>query len=275
MMEKMRFLFYFLILSVPACLSGQVGINTTSPNPNAVLDINSEFGGGNYGGFLPPRVTLAERNLILVTSADDGMILYVTLPSGERCLQLFNGASLIWQDIRCFGIVSVPTTVFFESMGTVLGNTNVNNHHAVNGFDNSGTCVFFSNITQSQVRITIPSDAIFPSASGLGNVFFGGGLRDFIINNIDLSVYPSPLTLKLLIHKSTQASNGSEFTIEYFDGSTWTNISVNNLPTTAGSATWHERTLSTTVPNTIQSLRFTRPNLGPDFRIDDIEIISP
>lgn len=271
-MEKMRFPFYFIVLFVPAMLFGQVGINTNSPNPNAVLDINSEFGGGNFGGFLPPRVTLAERDLISVTSLDDGMMLYVTLPSGDRCLQIFSGASLSWQDIRCFGIVSVPTTVFFESMGTVPGNTAVNTHHANNGFDNSTTCVFFSNTTQSQVRTSLPSDAVFPTASGLGNVFFTIGIRDFIINNIDVSAYPSPLTLKLLIYKSTLASNGSELTIEYFDGTTWIDVSVNDLPS---PATWYERTLSTTVPNTIQSLRFTRPNAGPEFRIDDIEIISP
>jgi len=136
-------------------LQAQVGINTTTPNPNAVLHIESHFGGGNYGGFMPPRVTLAQRNSIPVTSAEDGLILYVTLPSGERCLQLFNGATLTWENINCFGIPPFSGTVFFESMGIVTTSTNISAHHLNLGFDNSTTTTFSSTTSTQTDRKSV------------------------------------------------------------------------------------------------------------------------
>jgi len=274
---KKKILFFWLFL-FGILSNAQVGINTITPNPNAILHVDSSFGGGNFGGFMPPRVTLAERNLIPVTFADDGLMLYVTFPSGIRCLQLFNGASLTWEDVNCFGIPPVSGTVFFESMGNVATNTTISVHHANLGFDNSSTCTFSStSSTQTQVRITLPSSAVFPTASGGGNIFFSPNAnRNFIIDNIDVSAHTGPLTLKLLIHKSTTASNGSELTIEYStDGLTWTDISINDLPTGTGTVNWYERTLSTNIPNTISNLRFIRGATPPEFRIDDIEIIAP
>lgn len=100
-MKQLFFLLFFVFFS--SFLQAQVGINTNTPAPNAVLDVNSAFAGGGYGGFLPPRVTLAQRNSILTSAADDGLMVYVILPSGQRCLQLFNGNSAAWEDIKCFG----------------------------------------------------------------------------------------------------------------------------------------------------------------------------
>jgi len=112
MIKKFFILFFCLVL---AGVQAQVGINTTTPNPNAVLHVNSHFGGSQYGGFMPPKVTLDERNSIPVTAADDGLMLYVSYPNGDRCLQLFNGASLTWGNINCFQVpVSTPGTIFFE-----------------------------------------------------------------------------------------------------------------------------------------------------------------
>lgn len=277
-MKKKCLLFCFLLFLFAADVIGQVGINTTSPNPNAVLDVHSAFNGGGFGGFLPPRVTLAQRNLIPVTAADDGLMAYVTLADGSRCLQLFNGATLMWEDVKCFDGPPFSGRVFFESMGNVTTNSTISAHHANLGFDNSATCIFTStSSTQSQVRASLPLSNVIPSASGGGYVFFTPNAnRNFIIENITLSAYTGPLTLKLLIYKSTNDSNGSELTIEYSsDGLVWTNISVSNLPTGTGTVTWHERTLSTTIPNTIKFLRFVRGGTPPEFRIDDIEIIVP
>jgi hypothetical protein len=277
-MKKNYFLFSFLFLLFVAKSIGQVGVNTTTPNPNAVLDVHSAFSGGGFGGFLPPRVTLAQRNMIPVTATDDGLMAYVTLADGSRCLQLFNGATLVWEDVKCFEAAPFSGRVFFESMGNVTTNTPITTHHANLGFDNSATCIFSSTTsTQAQVRASLPSSDVIPTASGGGNVFFTlNANRNFIIDNIDVTAYSGPLTLKLLIHKSTVDSNGSELTIEYSsDGIVWTNISVSNLPTGTGTSTWHERTLSTTIPNTIKLLRFVRGGTLPEFRIDDIEIIVP
>lgn len=101
-MENYRFSFFFFFLIFTGVVMGQVGVNTTSPNSNSALHVHSAFAGGGYGGFLPPRVTLAQRNLIPVTAADDGLLVYVTLANGSRCLQLYNGATLGWEDVKCF-----------------------------------------------------------------------------------------------------------------------------------------------------------------------------
>ncbi|MDP2161363.1 MAG: hypothetical protein Q8K02_12820 [Flavobacterium sp.] len=99
-MKQWLFILFFSFSS--GYIQAQVGINTTTPNPNAVLDVHSAFAGGGYGGFMPPKVTLAQRNSIVTTAADDGLLVYVSFPSGNRCLQLFNGATLVWEDLKCF-----------------------------------------------------------------------------------------------------------------------------------------------------------------------------
>lgn len=107
MIKKLFFLgtVFLMICTVHA----QVGINTTTPNPNAVLHVESHFGGGNYGGFMPPKVTLAQRDALSLTTDDDGLMLYVIYPDDDRCLQIFNGSSLTWGDIRCFSTPVLPT----------------------------------------------------------------------------------------------------------------------------------------------------------------------
>lgn len=275
-MKTKLILLFFLVCAIFS--SAQVGINTTTPNTSSVLDLNSHLGGTNYGGFMPPRVTLAQRDLIPVSAAQDGLIVYTAYPGGLRCLQLYNGSIMAWENITCFGIPPVIGTVFFESMGNVTTNTNIATHWANSGFDNSATCTFsYTTSTQPQVRNTLPSAPTIPGASGSGNLYFANANRDFIISGIDLTAHAGPLTLQLLIHKSTLASNGSELTIDYYDGATmtWVDVTISNLPTGTGTVNWYERVLSTTVPNTIQRIRFSRATSGPEFRIDDIEIINP
>jgi hypothetical protein len=106
---KKKLLFFWSAFLMISTIHAQVGINTTTPNPNAVLHVESHFGGGNYGGFMPPKVTLTQRNAISVTFEDDGLMLYVIYPNNNRCLQIFNGASLSWEDIRCFSTPVLPT----------------------------------------------------------------------------------------------------------------------------------------------------------------------
>jgi len=51
----------------------QVGIGTTSPDPGAALEIKS-----TDGGFLPPRMTKAERDAIDVSSNPEGLLIFQT-----------------------------------------------------------------------------------------------------------------------------------------------------------------------------------------------------
>ena len=83
-MKKLLLLLNIVLLVATG--NAQVGINTTTPGTNSVLELNSLFSGGTYGGFMPPRITSAQRDGIAVTAADDGLIAYVTFSDGSRCL---------------------------------------------------------------------------------------------------------------------------------------------------------------------------------------------
>jgi hypothetical protein len=277
-----KILFQLIFISYFFAAHAQVGVNTTTPSNGTAFEVNSSFGGGNYGAFMPPRVTIAQRDLIPVTAADDGLMAYVSgFPGGERCLQLFNGMTMTWESIQCFGVPPPPVTLFFETMGTVASNTNTNVHQANGGFDNSATCGFVSTTSsQSQVRNSTFSTVDIPSASGSANLYFANGNRDFTISGINATAGIGPLTLEMLIYKGTSVnpSNGSELIIEYFNGTAWVNVSVSNLPTGAGSNMWYQRTLATNVPNTISQIRISRAtvtNSPVEFRVDDIKIIQP
>ena len=54
-------------------LSAQVGIGTTTPNTNAVLELKSP---ANNQGFLVPRLTTAQRTVISLSSEENGMMVY-------------------------------------------------------------------------------------------------------------------------------------------------------------------------------------------------------
>ena len=101
---KKRFLTYLFIFSSLIAFS-QVGINTTNPSPASVLDVESSSDNVNYGGFLPPRVSLTQRNSIPVTAADDGLMVFLQ-EGTTRCLQLYDGVNDQWEDVYCMPIVT-------------------------------------------------------------------------------------------------------------------------------------------------------------------------
>jgi hypothetical protein len=95
MKKNHLFFMYFLFVQM---ISAQVGINTANPNPNAALEVASNAT-TKIGGFMPPTVTEVQRDAIPVTAADDGLMLYVTVPCGDRRLQLFNAAKVMWENV--------------------------------------------------------------------------------------------------------------------------------------------------------------------------------
>ncbi len=85
----------------------QVGINTSSPSPAAVLDVNSSIDGTNFGGFMPPKVTLAQRNNIVTTSNDDGLMVFLS-EGNNRCVQIFNAVESNWGNVYCMPVNFPP-----------------------------------------------------------------------------------------------------------------------------------------------------------------------
>lgn len=102
----------FTLLIGFGCFStiAQVGINTTTPSPASVLHIESTSGGTHFGGLLPPKVTLVQRDLIPVGSGDDGMLIFVS-DGDYRCLQIYNEAQESWMNIFCYDATMPVSTI--------------------------------------------------------------------------------------------------------------------------------------------------------------------
>ncbi|PNW15479.1 hypothetical protein C1637_03395 [Chryseobacterium lactis] len=74
--------------------NGAVGINTSSPNLNSVLDVVS---GSNNKGILIPRITELQRNAIVINKpADDGLTIYNTT---EDCFNYWSLADNEWKSV--------------------------------------------------------------------------------------------------------------------------------------------------------------------------------
>ncbi|WNM20337.1 hypothetical protein [Flavobacterium capsici] len=273
-MKKVLVLLNILVFVVT--INAQVGINTSTPSSNSVLELNSQFSNGNYGGFMPPRITEAQRNSIPVTTADDGLIAYVSFPNGDRCLQLYDAVGSTWVSIKCITTPVIPVTVFFEPVNSVTSSQLVT---AYTGYSNTAPIAFTKPYysTAASVNNNSPSDATISTASGTGNFYLQSGAnRSFGITGIDLSSYTGTFTLSILVFKSTTTSTGSELVIEYNNGTSLVPLSITDLPTGAGTDNmWYERTLATNITN-ITELRFSVPSSnGTTFRIDDIKITNP
>ncbi len=108
--KKTSNLFSVFIITVNTF--AQTGIGTTAPNAAAALDITS-----TTQGFLPPRLTYAQRNgMILPIPA--GLMVWCTDCGSNGELQVFNGSS--WTKI---GTSGTATSKFFSSimLGTNIG----------------------------------------------------------------------------------------------------------------------------------------------------------
>ncbi len=88
--------------------NAQVGINTRTPRSTAVLELESEFGNGSFGGFMMPRISSANLALLTVnlTANDEGMLIY---DLDNREVKIWNGMLLQWQTLFTFNN-STPLT---------------------------------------------------------------------------------------------------------------------------------------------------------------------
>ena len=74
-----------IFFSVMSGNAQNVGIGTTTPNPSAKLEVQS-----TTSGFLPPRMTFAQRNAIVNPAA--GLMVWCTDCDSSGQVQVFNGA---------------------------------------------------------------------------------------------------------------------------------------------------------------------------------------
>ena len=88
---------FCLLFIVSLSLKAQVGIGTTNPNASAQLDVSS-----TTKGFLPPRMTFAQRNAI--ASPVQGLIIYCTDCVANGQIQVYNGNSWVYFDGQPFSV---------------------------------------------------------------------------------------------------------------------------------------------------------------------------
>ena len=80
-------------------LGGKVSIGTSNPVASAVLEVSSTI-----GGFLPPRMTLANRNAISTPAA--GLTIWCSNCGAYGQMQIFNG--VFWSNLSGSPAVGVP-----------------------------------------------------------------------------------------------------------------------------------------------------------------------
>lgn len=160
-----------------------------------------------------------------------------------------------------------------ETMGTVASTTSIATHESANAFDND--LLTFSGT--GDVRNTLPSTG-YTGASGGANIFLNT-TRVFQICDLNTSgCNGTPTQLTFGIHKSQNASNGSQLIVEYSTdgGTTWTGMTYPALPTGSGTSIWYRRTTNTNLPaNCDLCIRFRNSATGSNgvqFRIDDVRL---
>ena len=158
--------FLLLLLFGNYCLYAQVGIVTTSPSESSMLEINSEASDGSFKGLMPPRVTVAQRDLINPTDADTGLMVFVNDPDASIYgLQVYNGT--FWENIYLLQNSVQPTEVSFTITETSQSESdvaidlefNITNPSATNGLTLTVAASSYADLAETTAQvITIPPD---------------------------------------------------------------------------------------------------------------------
>ena len=143
----------------------QVGIGTTNPSTSAMLEVSSESSSGSYKGFMPPRVTVAQRDQINPTSEDIGLMVFVNDPDvSVYGWQVYNGT--FWENVYLLQNSVQPTEVSFtlieksqlESDTGLDLEFNIANPSATSGLSVTIAASSYSDLNESNAQvITIPA----------------------------------------------------------------------------------------------------------------------
>jgi len=143
----------------------QVGIGTTNPSASAMLEVSSESSSGAYKGFMPPRVTVAQRDQINPTSEDIGLMVFVNDPDvSVYGWQVYNGT--FWENVYLLQNSVQPTEVSFtlteksqlESDTGLDLEFNIANPSATSGLSVTIAASSYSDLNESNAQvITIPA----------------------------------------------------------------------------------------------------------------------
>lgn len=177
----------------------RIGIGTNNPNSSSILNLES-----NSMGFLPPRMTQAQRNSNIIQPAT-GLVIYCTdCNSGSGCLQVNDGTPAVpsWS---CLNAPVAPSV-------TATCNGFFGNYFASNALSGTTYTVTMSNNSFSSATISFAtSDLVLSGVSGITVA----------------SVSPTSQTLNSgQTATITYTLSGTPSTIGTLTG-TWTKLSLN------------------------------------------------
>lgn len=158
-MKHQFFLLFIALMGITA--SAQVGINTTTPHPNAALDINS-----TSQGVLLPRMSEAERDAI-PDPIPAGLLIYCNNcgPQGE--IQVFDGES--WTNLSGNPVAAAPFVCGTSKVSFQYNGTSVKYGTVVGA---GGRCWLDRNLGASQVASAVDD------VQGFGHLFQWGRSSD-------------------------------------------------------------------------------------------------
>ena len=165
-MKKTTFL--HLLLLCPILSFTQVGIGTTSPSSNSILELNSDS-----KGLLLPRLTSTQRSAMNLGGDDEGMIVYHTSPT--KGTVTFDGTA--W----C-GIAGATTTG-----STICWNDGTKTWMGVTNLFNAGSSIGMGTMVP-KTQLHIHADADAPASRiQITNPTTGEGEMDGLLAGISAS----------------------------------------------------------------------------------------
>lgn len=110
-------------------INNKIGIGTNDINSRAALQINSI---NNDTGILIPRLTLSQRNAMIMTNAEDGVMIFNT---DEDCFNYWNKNSTSWKSIcgdKNKAIFTISCSTTNQAYGNYVVNQPVTNENYIN-----------------------------------------------------------------------------------------------------------------------------------------------
>jgi uncharacterized protein (TIGR02145 family) len=203
-LKKILFNLFILNFLVLSSSNAQVGIGTNTPSTSAVLELQS-----TDKGFLPPRMTTAQRSLI--ATPVEGLVIF---NSSNNCLEFFDGINWI---SGCDGSVVSPFPATYvhcdpQNLTEIVEVTSA-----------SGRIWMDRNLGASQVATSSSDAASYGDLYQWGRAAEGHQCRNSQTYNAEL------LTLGVSNFNTTGNAWDGQFILRDFGSSNWVDPSVNGV----------------------------------------------
>ena len=175
MKKKLQMTALLLLTSVTMAFGQQVGIGTDSPDASAILELDvSDYAANNKKGFLPPRMTTAQRDAI--ASPAEGLTIYNT---SVKCIEFHNGSfesgAPVWIS-KC----EASASVFDLTCGSISHAGTLTQNTAASGV--SATLPYVNGNGSSYAQVTASSTGVTGLTATLSAGTFANGSGNLVFN---------------------------------------------------------------------------------------------